>query len=469
MGAGSFAALETDAPAPGAPPRGNLAALIALAAPIAVSQVAQSALGFIDTVMVGRLGAVPLAAVALGVTLHYAMLLFAFGAVLGVGPLASQAHGAGDARDVARYTRQGLWLATLLTPLIMGVEYASPYWLGYLGQDAAVAALAGEYLRAVMWTVWPFLAFAALRAWLEAIGRPEPVTVIAVTAVGVNVVANLALIFGYFGAPALGAVGAGYATAISYTYFFVAGAGYVLSRPGLRAYRVLDRWRAPDPAYLRELLRVGLPMGVSFALEAGFFTATGVLVGTLGANSLAAHQIGLQMVSLSFMLPLAVSMATAVRVGNLVGAARAAAARRSGWLGIVLGVGMMTVSALVYVTFPEVVVALFLGAGEAAAGPDAAAEREAVGAIAVQLLFVAGVFQVFDGAQSVASGALRGLKDTFWPMVIASVSYWVIGLGTGYYLMGAYGAPGLWGGLVAGLVAASTALLWRWRRLSSRI
>lgn len=444
-------------------PRGNLSALLALAAPIAVSQVAQSALGFIDTVMVGRLGAVPLAAVALGVTLHYAMLLFAFGAVLGVGPLASQAHGAGRPRDVARYTRQGLYLATALAPVIMAVEYASPYWLGYLGQDPEVAALAGEYLRAVMWTNWPFLAFAALRAWLEAVGRPRPVTVIAVSAVGVNALANYALIFGELGAPALGAVGAGYATALSFLFFFLAGVAYVSTRPELRAYRVFDRARPPDPAYARELLQVGLPMGASFALEAGFFSVIGVLVGTLGAESLAAHQIGLQMVSLSFMVPLALSMATAVRVGNLVGAGRARAARRSGWLGVGLGIGVMVVSAVAYITAPEAIVRLFLGGG------GESPEREAVAGIAVQLLFVAGVFQVFDGAQSVASGALRGLKDTFWPMVIASGSYWGIGLGTGYYLMGAYGAPGLWGGLVAGLAAASAALLWRWRLLSRRI
>ena len=444
-------------------PRGNLAALLALAAPIAVSQVAQSALGFTDTLMVGRLGAVPLASVSLGVTIHYALLLFAFGIVLGVGPLASQAYGAGDVRDVARYTRQGLWLATLLAPFVMGIEYAAPLWLRYLGQDAPVAALAGEYLRAVMWTVWPFLAFAALRAWLEAIGRPRPITAIAVSAVGVNVLANYVLIFGHYGAPALGAVGAGYATAISYSYFFLAALTYVIWRAELRAYRVFDRWRSPNAAYLRELLSVGLPMGVSFALEAGFFSVIGILVGTLGANSLAAHQIGVQMVSLSFMFPLAISMATTVRVGNLVGAADHAAARRSGWLAIGLGIAATVVSALAYVSFPEAIVTLFLGAGAAAL------EREAVGAIAVQLLIVAGVFQIFDGVQSVASGALRGLKDTFWPMVIASVSYWVIGLGTGYYLMGGYGAPGLWSGLGAGLAAASGALLWRWRRLSRRV
>ena len=439
----------------------NWPALLRLAGPIALSQLAQTSMGLVDTVMVGRLGAVPLAAIAIGATIHYTVLLFGLGMVLAVGPLASQAHGANDDAGVTAYTRQGIWLATLLAPVAMALEYSASEWLPLLGQDRAVAAMAGDYLKAMMWSVWPFLAFGALRSWLESVGRPLPVTTIALSAVGVNVAGNFAFIHGYFGVPALGAIGTGYATAVSCTYLFLALFAYAQSRTTLRAYRVFDRWRWPDPAYLRELARVGLPMGVAFAIESGFFTATGILVGTLGAVSLAAHQIGLQLVSLSFMLPLSVALAITIRVGNLVGAGRPDTARHAGWLAIALGTGVMAITAAVYVLIPETLVALFLGT-------QTSVETAAVGALATKLLFLAGLLQIFDGAQAVASGALRGLKDTFWSMIIGLVSYWAIGLTTGYYLMNAYGAQGLWTGVVVGLVFAAVALIYRWQRLSTR-
>lgn len=442
--------------------RENLMALLTLAGPIAVSQVAQTSLGFVDTVMVGRLGAVPLSAVSIGVAVHYTLLMLALGTVMAVGPLASQAHGAKEPREVARYTRQGLWLATFLAPVIVAVEYAAPYWVHLLQQDAEVTPLIAEYLRAVCWSAWPFLAFTALRAWLESVGRPRPVTVIAVLAVAVNALANYVFVYGNFGFPGLGAVGAGYATSVSYGFLFLALTGYALSHSSLRAYHVLDRVRAPAAAYLRELLRVGFPMGITFALEVGFFSAMGILVGQLGTVQLAAHQISLQMASLSFMLPLAISMAVSIRVGNLIGAGQPRSATEIGWLAIGVGAAIMTVSAAVYALAPGAIIALFLGEG-ALEG-----EGRAVAALAAQLLLLAGAFQVFDGVQAVAAGGLRGLKDTFYPMVIGLVSYWGIGLPLGYFLMAGQGARGLWTGLIAGLACASVALTWRWVRLSPK-
>ena len=436
--------------------------LLRLAGPIALSQLAQTSMGFVDTMMVGRLGAVPLAAVAVGATVHFTILLFGLGVVLGVGPLASQAHGAQRPGDVARYTRQGLWLALLLAPPSMALEYSAAQWLPLLGQEPAVAALAGDYLRAVMWSLWPFLAFGALRSWLEAVNRPLPVTAIALTAVAVNALANRVLIYGWGPVPASGAVGAGYATAVSYLYLLIALVAYAQSRTSLRAFGVFDRWRWPDAVYLRELVRVGLPMGVSFAIESGYFTVTGILVGTLGAVALAAHQIALQLVSFSFMLPLSIGLASTIRVGNLVGAGEPRLARQAGWLAIGLGSGIMVASALLYGLSPKPLVAIFLGT-------RTDADSLAVAGLAAQLLLLAGIFQVFDGAQTVANGALRGLKDTFWPMVIGLVSYWAIGLSMGVYLMQDRGARGLWIGIIVGLAAAAVALIARWARLSGRV
>ncbi len=440
----------------------NARALLYLAGPIALSQLAQTSMGLVDTLMVGRLGAVPLAAIAIGATIHFTILLFGLGMVLAVGPLASQAHGAGLSRDVARYTRQGLWLATILAPIGMAIEYSAGAWFPLLNQDPEVAALAVEYLRALAWSIWPFLLFAALRSWLESVGKPIPVTVIALSAVAVNIAGNSAFVYGRFGAPELGAIGVGYATTISFVYLVIALFVYAQSRSALRAYRVFDRWRWPHPTYLKELVRVGAPMGMSFAIESGFFTATGILVGTLGAVPLAAHQIALQLVSFSFMLPLSVALAITIRVGNLIGAERPDTARHAGWLAIAIGTAIMALSAVLYVLVPHSLVSLFMGGAPSS-------ESQAVGAVAVQLLVLAGVFQVFDGAQTVANGALRGLKDTFWPMVIGLVSYWAIGLSSGYYLMQTRGAQGLWLGVVIGLVFAATALIWRWRRMSARV
>ena len=443
-------------------PSDNWRALLLLAGPIALSQLSQTSMGFVDTVMVGRLGAVPLAAVAIGATIHYTVLLFGLGIVLAVGPLASQAHGASKPRDVARYTRQGIWLATIFAPIGMAIEFTAEQWLPLLGQDPGVSVIAGEYLRAVMWSIWPFLGFGALRSWLESVGRPLPVTAIALSAVAVNAIGNYAFVYGSFGMPALGAVGAGYATSVSYFYLFLALLIYSQSRTSLRSYRVFDRWRWPRATYLRELVRVGLPMGISFAIESGYFTVTGILVGTLGAVSLAAHQIALQLVSFSFMIPLSVGLATTIRVGNLVGAERVDTARHAGWLAIGVGAGVMVISALVYGLSPKPLVGLFLG-------DTSVGESASVAALAAQLLFLAGLFQIFDGTQTVASGALRGLKDTFWPMVIGLVSYWVVGLGTGYFLMTTLGTRGLWIGIIFGLAVAAVLLVARWRRLSSRV
>lgn len=415
-------------------------------------------MGFVDAVMVGRLGTVPLAGIALGATVHFTIALFGLGTVLAVGPLVSQAHGAGEHRGVARYTRQGLWLAVFLAPLMMALEWSATYWLPFLGQQPEVVAITGPYLRAIMWSLLPFLAFGVLRSWLEALNKPLPVTLIALSSVLVNVLGNYAFVYGRWGFYELGAVGAGYATTISYVYLFIALFVYAQSQRSLREYRVFDRWRWPNSKYLGELFRVGLPMGVTFSIESGFFSVTGILIGTLGAVPLAAHQIALQLASFSFMLPLSVALATTIRVGNLIGAGRPVVARHAGWLAIGMGAGVMMVSATAFALSPKPLIALFLGS-------ELGLDTQSVVALAIELLFLAGIFQIVDGAQAVAGGALRGLKDTFWPMIIGLVSYWGVGLSIGYLLLGRLGAPGLWIGLIAGLATAALLLILRWRRL----
>lgn len=424
-----------------------------LAAPIIVSQLAQVSLGFVDTVMVGRLGPEALAAVALGAAPFFAIALVFLGITLATEPLVSQAHGAGDTARVMRSVRSGLWTALLLSAPAMLLLRGVAWGLAWppLGQAPATAAVAREYLEALSWGLPGFLVFGALRSFCEGISRPAAVTAIAIASVGVNVVANTALIFGRWGAPALGAVGAGYASAIASTFTAGALAAFVAMRPAFARYRVLRLGRPHGPT-LREILRVGVPMGGSFLVEAGLFSVTALLMGRLGATALAAHQIALQCASVTFMMALGTGLAGSVRVGQAAGRGDIAGVRRAGVVAMGLAVGFMAVSAVAFRAAPGAIIGLYVD-------PDAPTNA-AVVALATQLLAIAGVFQVFDGLQVASSGALRGLKDTRAAFVVGLVAYWGVGLGTGLALaFGAgRGAPGLWWGLVLGLAAAGIGL-----------
>ena len=439
----------------------NLGALLRLAAPITVSQLAQTSMGFVDTVMVGRLGAVDLAAVSLGSAVFFGIFVFALGVLVGVGPVVAQAFGAEDRDGVGEAGRHGLVLALLLTPVVIALMYVARAFLPCVVAEPAVADLARGYLGAVSWSVLPFLGFVALRSWLEALNRPGPVTAFALATVGVNVLGNYLFVYGAFGLPGLGAVGTGYATSLSYAFLFLGLGAYTASRTALRGYGVFAFAKPLRARRLGELLRVGAPIGGSFGIEVGLFSVTAVLVGGLGAAQLAAHQMVIQCAAMTFMLPLSIALASTIRVGNLVGAGHPAAARQAGWLGIAAGTTLMVVTAVAFLLFPEPIVGLFLGSVDAG-------ERE-VARIATGLLALAGAFQITDGVQGTAAGALRGLKDTLAPMLIGVVSYWCVGLVTGHLLAQTLGVRGYWLGLVAGLSVAAVLLTWRWWRLSGRV
>lgn len=437
--------------------RREIRATLALAAPVVLAQLAQVSLGFVDTVMVGRLGPDALAGVALGASMFFTLGLFGLGVVLAVGPVASQAVGAGRPDEAAHVARQGLWVTVLLGPVMMALLVGVSYALRFTGQDPAVADLAGRYLRAIVWGLPAFYGFVAVRSFAEALGRPLVVTLVAVLGVGVNVFWNDALIHGRYGLPALGPVGVGYASAITTWTMFALLTLVFVAVPSFRATGLLRRDR-PDGAVLRSLFKIGLPIGGSLFVEAGLFGATAVLAGRLGATSLAAHQVSLQLASVTFMGALGIAIAGSVRVGHAAGAGDAEGARRAGWTAIALSTSVMTVSALAFTVAPRPLIGLFLDV-------DAPANA-AVIALATTLLTLAGIFQVFDGLQAGAGGALRGLKDTRAPMLIAVATYWGLGLTTGVWLAfgRGQGAAGLWTGLIVGLAAASVALALRFRQ-----
>lgn len=438
--------------------RNELKATALLAGPVVAAQLAQMSMGFIDTVMVGRLGPEALAGVALGHTLFFFLFVVCAGVIAAVGPMVSQAYGAGEHEPITRSVRQGLWLALVLAIPVMVILWQAGPLLRLLGQEEVAAAEAAGYLRAIMWGGLPLLAFASLRSFVEGLARPLPVTAITAAGVVLNIGANYVLMFGAFGVPALGIVGTGWASTIVYWFMLGALALFVYRVEPFRDFPVFSGLRSPDPAYFRELFRIGWPIGVTFGIESGLFMITAMMMGWLGTTALAAHQIALQCAAFTFMVPLGIGIATSVRTGQAAGRRAPAAVRRAGLSGIFLATLFMTGAAVLFWTMPETIVSLYIDAG--------AAENVPVAELAATLLGIAAVFQLFDGLQVAAAGALRGLKDTRMPMVIGLVAYWGVGLSLGYVLgfVEEGGAPGLWWGLVAGLTVAAVLLTVRFMR-----
>ncbi len=434
----------------------DLRATLALALPLVATQLTQMSMSFVDVVMVGRLGTAAMAAAVVGSTVYMTTMMVCLGVIVAVQPIVAQATGAGKPEDASRATRQGLWLGVLLgVPIVVLLGYMEPI-LRAAGQAPETAELAGRYLGAIRWGFVPNLWFTAMRGLSEGVGQPRPILAVTVVGVALNVCLNAVLIYGLFGAPELGMVGTGWASAMAITGMTALLAAYVFWGP-LRSYRIFRGLGRPDPSALRELFLLGWPIGVTFALEGGLFTAATLLIGRMGEIQLAAHQIALNAASIAFMVPLGIGMAGAVRVGQAVGAGDVAGAARAGWSAIGLGGLSMALSATLFWLVPGAIVWIYAGSS-----PDPEMAQRAVA-----LLGIAAVFQLFDGTQAASAGALRGLKDTRMPMLIGAVSYWGLGLGLGAYLLFGrdLGAPGMWWGLTLGLAAAAVLLTVRFARL----
>lgn len=436
----------------------EIRACLALAIPLVGAQLAQSATSFIDTVMMGWLGSETIAAGGLAANLFAALVLTAAAIASAVSPLTAQAYGANHVPGVSQPVRQGLWLALLLGLPITLLLWNGEGVLRNLGQTPTTAAMGGTYLRAIAPGLLPALGFAALRSFVAALSQTRPILVIITVGTLCNTLGNYLLMFGKLGLPALGLAGIGYSSSLSLWGMFLAMGAYVACRPEFKPYSVFRQIQRFQPAVFRELLRIGVPIGVMALAETGLFTVTTLLMGRLGTAALAAHQIALQFAVITYMVPLGISMATTVRVGQLIGQGDRPAAQRAGFVGIGLGATFMcSMGALIWLV-PEWIVSLFIDVN--------APENAEVVLLAESLLAIAALFQIADGVQVCAAGALRGIKDTLVPMLIGLVAYWGIGLISGYglaFLLG-LGAPGLWWGLAIALLAASSILTWRFAR-----
>ncbi len=430
----------------------EVSATLALAAPLAAANLAQMAMAVTDMVMVGRLGAAPLAAAGLGALLYFSGGVMLQGILSAVAPLAAHALGADDRAAAGRIAGAGLALAVLLAlPFVIALANVD-HLLNALGYDPALAAMIGGFLRAAAWGAPAFLGVAVLRSLLAALSRTRLIMAVLLICVAGNAALNWVLIFGHLGAPALGVAGSGYASAVNQWLMLAGLALCARVMPGRAGLHVLRGAFAAGRVEMAKILRLGLPIGGIMGIEVGVFATAGVLMGLLGAAALGAHQIVLNCASVSFMVPLGLGQAATVRVAYELGAGRAVAARRAGFVALALGIGFMSAMAVVLWTMPRSIIAVYVDV----ANPG---NRETV-EIARRLLAIAATFQVFDGTQVIAAGALRGYRDTLVPMLLATLGYWGAGFLGGWVLafpLG-YGAVGLWWGLALGLAVVAVLL-----------
>lgn len=434
--------------------------LVRLAAPLVFTQLAQMGMGVVDTVMAGRLGAVNLAGVALGGVVFWPLLLLVAGVVMSLTPTVSQLHGSGRSHEAGEAVRQVLWIALVAGALLVLVlrNIAPLYY--FVGVDPQAIPITLGYLSAISWGVLPVLGYFALRYLCEGLSWTTPAMVISGVGLLLKIPLNYWFIYGGWGLPAMGGAGCGWASAVVMGFQFVAICLVVkYSRVAVAGVFVKFSW--PQIAAIMRYIKLGLPIGMSTFVEFGIFSLVTLLIGRLGAETVAAHQIVNNISGLVFMVPLGLGMATSIRVGFNVGANDLVAARRSGWVAIGASFGFALVAVAALLTVGPWVVSLY------------SSEPQVV-AVATSLLIIVALYQIFDDVQVIAMGALRGYKDTATPFFIAFACYWLVSfpvalvLGYGYFESLNMGVAGYWVGLASGLVCAALVLVSRFNRVSKR-
>ena len=440
--------------------RAEARALFALAVPLVLGNLAQSMIYATDLVFLGRLSADALAAGSLAVNIYGPFMMFGVGLLSSLAPMIASERGRRkhSVRDVRRSVRQGLWVATSITIPSWLILWHGEAILLALGQDPALAAMSGVFLKIVMWSLPAYFVHLVLRFYISAMERAYAVFAVLFATVVVNGLVSWTLMFGHLGLPALGFIGAPIGSMIS-TFFLCFGlAGVVVTHKHFRRYRLFGRWWRPEWQRYTAIWKLGLPIAIMILLEIGVFNAAIFVMGLIDRTSLAAHAIAIQIAAFAFMVPMGISQAATVRVGLGFGAGDRGLITRAGWLAFVMGVGFMCTTALTLVLFPRALVGIFLDLSDPA--------NVAIVTTAVSFLAIAALFQIVDGAQVVGAGVLRGLHDTRWPMVYAAVGYWVIGIGIGITLAFPLKmrGVGIWMGLASGLAVVAILVLVRWMR-----
>ena len=438
--------------------RSELAAMVSLAVPVVLSELGWMAQGVVDNIMVGRLGPAAIGAVALGNAVYYTPCLFGIGLLLGLDTLVSQAYGRRDHDECHRWLAQGVYLACIVTPPLMILIAALSFGFPRFGVIPEVASLSGGYLRILNWGTLPLLLYGGTRRYLQGVGQVRVITLTYVLANLLNWAGDWVLIYGKLGFPALGVNGSAISTVIARVSMAVAMLAFAWRYERKRGHPLFAHWAGPKLERLRKLVRLGAPAAGQIVLEVGAWNLSTFSAGYLTPVALATHTIALNYASVSYMVPLGVSAAAAVSVGHAVGAGDLGRARRAGWLALALGTGFMVCAGIVFLVAPQPLIQLYT-------------RDPQVLALGPTLFSIAAAFQIFDGIQTVSTGALRGLGETRVPMVANLVGYWVMGLPLGFSLCFVlkWGIYGMWIGLTLSLIVIATTLLMRWNRDSERV
>ena len=443
--------------------RAEFGATARLAVPLAAANLLQMAVYTIDVLFIARIGTQELAASTLAVSSYGLMLWCTMGLISAVAPMAAAALGRGRhaVREVRRSFRMALWLSVLAGIAVMAGSNLAEQFMLLTGQSEQIAAMAGEYLRWLSPAAIPVLAAAALRIFVSTMDRAVIATWVTVLALIVNFIGNWLLIFGNWGFPALGLKGAAIASVITSLVVLAAYVAIIQSDRRMRRHYLFGRLWRPDWQRLHELWRVGLPIGAITLAEGGLFSGAAYLMGAIGMLELAAHTVALQLGALAFQVPMGIATAATIRVGLHNGAGSREGIHRAGLAVVWVVIGFAGLFAAAMIGIPKVLLSLFFDV-------DAPANADVV-PLAVTYLVVAAAFQLFDGAQVVLAGLLRGLSDTRVPFILAVIGYWIFGFGTAYYLgfHTEFGGLGVWIGLAVGLIVTSALLGWRWHRRES--
>ena len=429
-----------------------------LAYPVIIGQLGIIMMGVVDSLMVGKLGAAPLAAASLGNGTAFIIMIIGIGLSYAVTPLVAIAVGAGKFEDCGIYFRQSLLVNSVASVIIAVIIYFAADLIQYLDQPEEVQKQAVSYMRIIGLSAIPLLLFQSYKQFIEGLSVMRPAMIITLLANLVNAFANWILIYGNLGFPALELNGAGWATFASRVFMSLALMGFVMNNKFFKQYDVSFHYRSINWTVIKKILSLGLPSGFQYFFEVGAFAFAVIMIGWLGTAQLAAHQIALNLASISFMAVLGISVAGSIRVGNAVGMKDIAETRRAGFTASLIGASIMMVAGITFIALRDFLPTLYVN-------------DEVVISYASSLLIIAALFQISDGTQAVGIGILRGLTDVKIPTAITFIAYWIVGLPVGYLLGFTYdlGVQGVWIGLLMGLTTSAILLTLRFNSRSKHI
>jgi MATE family multidrug resistance protein len=428
-----------------------------LAYPVMLSQLGQVSVGVADSMMVGRLGALPLAASSLGNSIFFVIMMFGIGISMGITPLVSKADGKGKTHRISRLFSHGLWINVIASLLMTGIVLGLSQGLHYLNQPEEVVTLAIPYLLIIAASLLPLMVFQTFKQMAEGLSQTRQAMFITIFANLVNVFLNWVLIWGMFGFPEMGLNGAGLATLISRVLMMLMMGGYIFLSPRYKKYHFKLSLSTPSFPMISRILKIGIPTGFQFIFEVSAFSTAAIMMGWIGVNALAGHQIAINLASISYMMATGLATAGMIRVSNQIGKGNMKGMREAGMVVFGMVTIFMIVSAVIFLSFRFFLPTLYIGDPE-------------VVALSASLLVIAGLFQLSDGVQAAGLGVLRGLEDVKVPTIVTLLAYWVLGLPLGYFFAFNLdmGAQGIWYGLLIGLTIAAGMLLYRFHSLSKK-